>query len=87
MAESGGLGTGGPAMRLKTADGTELVINDHWTARMWMVTAAFHESFSLKVLLVVFVLCIIGHCLRNRGLDGDEAPALQAHALRALKRD
>lgn len=87
MAESGGLGTGGPAMRLKAADGTELVINDNWTARMWVITAAFYESFSLKVLLVVFVLCIFGRCLRNRGLDGDEAPALQARALRALKCD
>lgn len=78
MAESGGLGTGGPAMRLKTADGTELVINDHWTARMWMVTAAFYESFSLKVLLVVFVLCIFVCCFCNRGRDGDEAPVLRA---------
>lgn len=78
MAESGGLGTGGPAMKLKTADGTELVINDHWTARMWMVTAAFYESFSLKVLLLVFIFYISVRCLRNRGRDGDEAPL---HAL------
>lgn len=74
MAESGGLGTGGPAMRLKTADGTEWVINDNWAARIWMVTAAFYESFSLKVLLVVFILYISVRCLCNRGRDGDEAP-------------
>lgn len=78
MAESGGLGTGGPAMRLKAADGTEVVINDNWTARMWIVTAPFYGSFSLKVLLVVFVLYIFVRCFCNRGRDGDEAPVLRA---------